>query len=72
MDKHSKTYEQYCFVKEKNIIMEEIIFHNGKRKTVCTNLGECNNCGGCRNKILCSLWQKDKNASDGCKIDGCE
>ena len=67
MDQHSKTYEQYCFVKEKNIVMEEICFHNGKRKIICTNLGECNNSGGCKNTILSKLWDKSTGVCDKCK-----
>ncbi len=71
MDSHSKTYEQFCFVKQKNIIMEETVFHNGKRKIICTNLNECNNCGGCRNSVLCSLWKNDKIVQDKCKNGEC-
>ena len=58
MDCHSKTYEQFCWVKQKNIVMEETLFHNGNRKIVCTNLNECNSCGGCKNKNLCKLWNE--------------
>lgn len=64
MDSHSKTYEQFCWVKQKNIIMEETVFHNGKREVVCTNLTDCNNCGGCKNKILIKLWEDGKSESD--------
>lgn len=56
MDRHSKTYEQFCWVKQKNIVMEETVYHNGNRKVVCTNLGECDLCGGCKNSSLCKLW----------------
>lgn len=58
MDSHSKTYEQFCWVKQRNIIMEETIFHNGNREIICTNLTECDSCGGCKNKSLCRLWVK--------------
>ena len=58
MDSHSKTYEQFCWVKQRNIIMEETVFHNGRREIICTNLSECDLSGGCRNKSLCKLWQK--------------
>ncbi len=60
MDSHSKTYEQFCWVKQKNIIMEETFFHNGERKIICTNLSVCNNCGGCKNRSLLKLWEQCK------------
>ena len=61
MESHSKTYEQFCWVKQRNIIMEETVFHNGKREVVCANLSECNNCGGCKNRSLCKLWRENEN-----------
>ena len=64
MECHSKTYEQFCWVKQKNIIMEETVYHNGKRKVVCTNLNECDNSGGCRNRSLCRLWKKSEIQED--------
>lgn len=64
MKSHSKTYEQYCWVKQKNIVMCETVFHNGKREVVCTDLAECNSCGGCKNRHLCLLWANDKNAEN--------
>ncbi len=70
MDRHSKTFEQFCFIKQKNIVLEETVYHNGKRKVVCTNLSECDNCGGCKNKILCKLW--DDENGDYYKFGGCE
>ncbi len=60
MNSHSKTYEQFCWVKQKNIVMEETVFHNGEREVICTSLGECNSCGGCKNKSLCKLWSAIK------------
>ena len=60
LESHSKTYEQFCWVKQRNIVMEETVFHNGKRKIICTNLSECEGCGGCKNKALCRLWNKEK------------
>lgn len=60
MDRHSKTYEQFCWVKQKNIVMEETVYHNGKRRIVCTNLNDCAMCGGCRNSSLCKLWGGDE------------
>ncbi len=68
MNSHSKTYEQFCWVKQRNIVMEETVFHNGEREVVCTNLSECNSCGGCRNKSLCKLWSKIK--KDGYCFNG--
>lgn len=62
MDSHSKTYEQFCWVKGKNIVMEETVFHNGLRKVICTSVYECENSGGCKNKSLKKLWCTEKNA----------
>lgn len=72
MDCHSKTYEQFCWVKQRNIIMEETVFHNGKRKIVCTNLSECDSIGGCRNRSLCRLWKKSENADESDSQLQCE
>ncbi|MBQ7688704.1 MAG: hypothetical protein IJT27_05765 [Clostridia bacterium] len=52
MDRHSKAYEQYCWVMEKNIVFEETVFHNGTHEVRCTHFSECRDCGGCRNKSL--------------------
>ncbi len=68
MESHSKTYEQYCWVKGKNIVMEETIFHNGTRKVICTAVCECENSGGCKNKSLKKLWCIEKNE----KSEECE
>ena len=67
MDRHSKTFEQFCHVKQRNIIMEETVYHNGKRKIICTNLSECESCGGCKNNSLIKLWTGDNNDMDKCK-----
>ncbi len=40
----------------KNIIMQVTVFHNGTKRTVCTNLPNCNKIGGCKNMILRRLW----------------
>lgn len=58
MKKHSVTYEQYCCVKKKNIVLEETLFHNGKKQIRCTSLSDCENCGGCTHPYLCLLWQE--------------
>lgn len=52
MKKHSNTYEQYCCVLNKNVIMEEIIYHNGGKALRCTNAAACSATGGCRNRII--------------------
>ena len=60
MESHSKTYEQFCWVKGRNIVMEETVFHNGNRKVICTSIHECDNLGGCKNKSLKKLWCCEK------------
>ncbi|MBQ3537974.1 MAG: hypothetical protein IJA39_05265 [Clostridia bacterium] len=39
--------------------MEETVYHNGTRKIICTNLAECESCGGCKNHSLLKLWADD-------------
>lgn len=59
MKKHSVSYEQYCWVKEKNVVLEETIFHNGTKKVRCTSFADCNgSSGGCRNSSLNDLFGK--------------
>lgn len=72
MKSHSKNYEQFCWVKQKNIIMEETVFHNGSRKVICTNLQDCNNNGGCKNRILIKLWQDSKSDDGKCENEATE
>ena len=60
MESHSKTYEQFCWVKGKNIVMEETVFHNGLRRVICTSICDCENKGGCKNKSLKKLWGGEK------------
>ncbi|MBQ3518210.1 MAG: hypothetical protein IKJ63_08340 [Clostridia bacterium] len=57
MKKHFNSYEQYCSVLNKNIIMQVTVFHNGTKSTICTNLPNCNKIGGCKNVILKRLWE---------------
>ena len=57
MKKHCKSYEQYCCILEKNIVMEETVYHNGTKSVVCTSLAHCNRCGGCKNAVLRRLWE---------------
>ncbi|MBQ3086240.1 MAG: hypothetical protein IKM24_10200 [Clostridia bacterium] len=57
MKKHFKSYEQYCCVLEKNIVMEETVYHNGTKSVICTTLPYCNKNGGCKNAVLRRLWE---------------
>ncbi len=45
------TFEQYCTYFEKNIVLEEIISPDGKRKVICTNTKCMNSEKGCKNKL---------------------
>lgn len=45
------TFEQYCTYLGKNIVMEEIIYNDGKRKIICTNTKCMNSEKGCKNKL---------------------
>lgn len=59
MNKHSFTFEQYCNVVDKNIILEETTFHNGNKKLRCLNVHKCNSTmGGCRNNIILRRMEK--------------
>ncbi len=59
MNKHSFTYEQYCNIVDKNIILEEITFHNGSKKIRCLNLHKCRNAmGGCKNRYVIRRMEK--------------
>lgn len=60
MKKHSRAYEQYCWILKKNIVFEETVFHNGTYKLSCMHLNECKNCGGCKNPILAELFDENK------------
>jgi|LSQX01.1.fsa_nt_gb hypothetical protein len=53
MEKHNRTYELYCSVVGRNIIVEETMFHNGVKSTKCLNKNACDKHGGCTNRILC-------------------
>ncbi len=55
MKKLSKTYEQYCCVLDKNVVVEEITYHDGKKVLRCTKQFECQTC---RNKILRDQFEK--------------
>lgn len=59
MKKTSTTYEQYCCVMEKNVIMEETAHGDGGKKVRCINHVFCAMNGGCKNKILKNALNKD-------------
>ena len=58
MKQHSIAYEQYCWVKQKNVVLEETVYHNGTKKVTCTSLAECGGNGGCKNSTLSEMWGK--------------
>ena len=64
MNQHSRTYEQFCWVLQKNIVFEETTFHNGTSRISCTHLGECSRKGGCRNAILAALFENNMDSDD--------
>ena len=63
MRSHSRAYEQYCWVLQRNIVFEETTYHNGTSAVCCTHLPECKRTGGCKNAILASLFTQ--NFTDG-------
>lgn len=54
MNRHSYTYEQYCNVVGKNIIIQEQTFLSGKKKIRCLHFHKykCDEAGGCQNKYV--------------------
>ncbi len=53
MNKHSYTFEQYCNIIGRNIILEETAYHNGERKIRCLNAHKCKTMnGGCLNSFV--------------------
>ena len=52
MESHTVTYEQFCFIKGKNVIFEETHFQNGKKTVRCANGVRCAMDGGCKNTLL--------------------
>lgn len=59
MDKHSFSYEQYCSVVEKNVILLETSYYDGSKKLKCLNLYNCNKAfGGCKNKFVKAKQEK--------------
>ncbi|MBO5065866.1 MAG: hypothetical protein J6D06_07120 [Clostridia bacterium] len=59
MNKHSFTYEQYCSIVDKNIILEEITYHNGNKNLRCLNHHKCRIAnGGCNNRYVIKRIEK--------------
>lgn len=52
MNSHSFTFEQYCSIVGKNIILEETAYHNGKKSLKCLYCHKCSENGGCRNRFV--------------------
>ncbi len=45
------TYEQYCTYYERNVILQEIICFDGRKRIVCTNTKCMYSNDGCKNKL---------------------
>jgi hypothetical protein len=59
LNKHSFTYEQYCNIVGKNIILEETTYHNGNKKLRCLNHHKCRiSNGGCNNTYVIKRIEK--------------
>lgn len=59
MKNYSKAGEQYCCVVGRNVILEETE-KNGKRFILhCMNEAECERNGGCKNRYVKNLFNKD-------------
>lgn len=62
LDKHSFSYEQYCAVVGKNIIISETSYYNGRKKLKCLNLHKCKSeLGGCKNNFILQKQEKTEN-----------
>lgn len=48
------TYEHYCPVIQKNIIIKETSGNENSKINTCLNSYECGCEGGCRNTLFCS------------------
>ncbi len=64
MEQHETTYEQYCWVMRRNIVLEETTFHNGTRKVSCMQAHLCRENGGCRNVNLLPLFRGARKSID--------
>lgn len=60
MKSHSKSYEQYCCIVNKNVVVEETTFHNGLKTCICTMQPQCREC---KNKILKNKFEKQKKSA---------
>lgn len=58
LDRHTFTYEQYCPIVSKNIILEEITFYDGQKMIKCLHR---HNCEHCHNKYVTTRIEKCKN-----------
>lgn len=59
-----KSYEQYCCVLQRNVVMEETTYLGGGIKIFCTNYPQCITCGGCKNIILNDRIEKTEALKD--------
>ena len=59
LDKHIYSYEQYCSIVGKNIILQETAYYNGSKKVRCLNHNKCKHeFGGCKNKFVIRKQEK--------------
>lgn len=59
MNKHAYTFEQYCNIVGRNIILEETTYHNGSKKIRCLNFHKCDTLnGGCLNHYIKKRMEK--------------
>lgn len=61
MNSHSRSYEQYCCVKKRNVVIEETAYHDGRKKIRCTLHPECIKC---KNIILKIYFDNEKTEND--------
>ncbi len=53
MNKHSFSFEQYCNIIGRNIILQETTYHDGVKKVKCLNAHKCRDLnGGCKNTFI--------------------
>ncbi len=60
MKSHSKSFEQYCCIKKRNVVIEETAYHDGRKKLRCTLYPECIRC---KNNILKIYFETEKEES---------
>ena len=62
LDRHIFSYEQYCSVVEKNIVLQESSYYDGKRKLRCLNHHKCKKeLGGCKNRFVLRKQEMNEN-----------